>query len=101
MGEGWRIELAMMGVWAVGRFRAWVLTFAMCVGCALALSGVLRIPARGMPDCAKPGEVPQSGGCVRAPLSGGCSRAFCIMRIQEPTPAGACRWRGLNALRVM
>jgi len=36
MGEGWRIELAMMGVWAVGRFRAWVLTFALCAVCAFA-----------------------------------------------------------------
>jgi hypothetical protein len=36
MGEGWRIELATVGVWAVGRFRAWVLTVALCAGCAFA-----------------------------------------------------------------
>ncbi len=35
----------MMGVWALGRFRAWALTFALCAGCALALSCVWRIPA--------------------------------------------------------
>ncbi len=48
--------------------RAWVLAFALCAGCAFAFDWRLAYSGGGLPDCAKPGEVPPSGGCVRALL---------------------------------